>query len=219
MVRTGHNVTQKGCFGSWLSRHRQVVTVSAVGGSVTAGSTTSTHGGRDVLYHSRVVRALQVLLPANDGPHGHTNAGVSQTGPCYHELCLPRHLPSSPDLVLVDAAVNLNDDRKGVAAFERLLRRLLRHPARPALLVVNNHNWNPSAHSAANAKVHEDGIEELCDHYRVSAVSMRRALADSVRTGARNTSTFVKPDGGRHLNDEGRLARILSGGPCLFCLI
>ncbi len=64
--------------------------------------------------------------------------------------CLCRHLPRSIDVVLVEFAAN--DDAqprwepqlesKERRAFERLLRKLLSLPSRPAVVLVNAYHWH-----------------------------------------------------------------------------
>ena len=116
------------------------ITVAAVGGSITAGSSYAAGGGsfgaREFLYHRKVLSALGKLYPQPGGHNGH-NGGVPGTGPTYMEHCVHDHLPSPVDVVLLEYAVN-TDGR--AAAFERLLRTLLLHP-RAALVVVNAHRW------------------------------------------------------------------------------
>ena len=115
------------------------VSVSAVGGSITAGSSYAAGSGSaaSFLYHRKVVSALDARFPVITG-HAHLNGGVPGTGPTYMEHCVHDHLPADVDLVLLEYAVNT--DRRP-ASFERLLRTLLLHPRSPALIVVNAHRW------------------------------------------------------------------------------
>ena len=125
------------CVRQQLSSQKRV-SVVAVGGSITAGSSyTAMTGGATFLYHHKFVKALDTRYPVTGG-HGHHNGGVPGTGPTYMEHCVHDHLPPDVDLVLLEYAVNI--DRRP-EAFERLLRRLLLHPRMPALVVVNAHRW------------------------------------------------------------------------------
>ncbi|KAL1503500.1 hypothetical protein AB1Y20_011981 [Prymnesium parvum] len=121
-------------------RRRRRLSLAAVGGSITAGSSYSAATGTAAfLYHRKVARALDRWFPPADGAsHAHHNGGVPGTGPTYMEHCVHDHLPADVDLVLLEYAVNV--DRRP-EAFERLLRSLLLHPRSPALLVVNAHRW------------------------------------------------------------------------------
>lgn len=119
-------------------RRGESISMAAVGGSVTAGSNyrVLTSDG-SFLYHQKLLLALQRLYPAS---HSLLNGGVPATGPTYMEHCVHDHLPrgSAVDLVLLEYAVNT--DRQP-AAFERLLRILLRDPRAPAVIVLNVHRW------------------------------------------------------------------------------
>ena len=127
-----------GCMRAALAAGRRV-SMSAVGGSITAGSSFAAGVGSaaDFLYHRKVARALDARFPVMGG-HGQYNGGVPGTGPTYMEHCVHDHLPSDVQLVLLEYAVNT--DRNPVS-FERLLRRLLVHPRRPGVIVVNAHRW------------------------------------------------------------------------------
>ena len=118
---------------------RRRISIAAVGGSITAGSSyTASTGGASFLYHRKVVQALDALHPPAVARHGHYNGGVPGTGPTYMEHCVHDHLPPGVDLVLLEYAVNV--DRRP-ESFERLLRTLLLHPRAPAIIVVNAHRW------------------------------------------------------------------------------
>ena len=118
---------------------KERVSMAAVGGSITAGSSYAAGSGSSAtfLYHRKVAMALDTRFPVTSG-HGHLNGGVPGTGPTYMEHCVHDHLPNDVDLVLLEYAVNT--DRRP-ASFERLLRTILVHPRQPALIVVNAHRW------------------------------------------------------------------------------
>jgi hypothetical protein len=126
------------CVRGMLAR-KERMSMSAVGGSITAGSSYAAGSGSAAtfLYHRKVAMALDMRFPVASG-HGHLNGGVPGTGPTYMEHCVHDHLPADVNLVLLEYAVNT--DRRP-AAFERLLRKLILHPRSPAIIVVNAHRW------------------------------------------------------------------------------
>ena len=126
------------CVRAALGRSARV-SVSAVGGSITAGSSFAAGSGNGAtfLYHRKVLMALDARFPVTTG-HGHMNGGVPGTGPTYMEHCVHDHLPKAPGLILLEYAVNV--DRRP-ASFERLLRRLLISQPQAALIVLNHHRW------------------------------------------------------------------------------
>ena len=133
----GHD-SRLACVRASLFAGRRV-SMSAVGGSITAGSSYAAGSGSaaDFLYHRKVAMGLDARFPVRDG-HGRHNGGVPGTGPTYMEHCVHDHLPADVNLVLLEYAVNT--DRNPVS-FERLLRKLLMHPRQPGVIVVNAHRW------------------------------------------------------------------------------
>jgi len=127
-----------GCIRGALAAGRRL-SISAIGGSITAGSSyaAGTGSAADFLFHRKVALALDAMYPVPSG-HGRHNGGVPGTGPTYMEHCVHDHLASDVDLVLLEYAVNTD---RSPASFERLLRKILTHPRSPALIVVNAHRW------------------------------------------------------------------------------
>ena len=77
--------------------------------------------------------------------HEHYCGAVAASGPSYMEHCLHWHVIDEADLVLVEYAVNLDDNNKAdeLASFERMLRKLLTMPRQPAILLVNTMELHP----------------------------------------------------------------------------
>jgi hypothetical protein len=126
------------CLMDRLLRSRSPVTVAALGGSISAGSTYTVRNSNH-LYHRSVATALRGF-----GSRGGSlsvslhNGALPATGPSFFEHCMASQLPAAPDLVLVEFTVNLDHQP---AAFERLIRKLLELPRRPAIVVVSMHAW------------------------------------------------------------------------------
>eukprot|EP00965_Chrysotila_dentata_P237178 6201728-Pleurochrysis_carterae.AAC.1 len=93
--------TGAACARSVLRNRQRPLSIAAIGGSITAGSsfTTST-GSAAFLYHQKVLSALNFFFRAPQG-HLFKNGGVPGTGPTYMEHCVHDHMPSKPDVILV----------------------------------------------------------------------------------------------------------------------
>jgi hypothetical protein len=126
------------CLLDRLLRIRKPVTVAALGGSVSAGSSYTVRQDNH-LYHWVLATALRSFGPpgSNLSVSMH-NGALPATGPSFFEHCLASQLPAKPDLVLVEFTLNLDHQP---AAFERLLRKLLALPTRPGIIVVSMHVW------------------------------------------------------------------------------
>ena len=109
--------------------------LSVLGGSVSFG-TTFTTGRSRALYHWKVYQYLNASFPL--AAHEHFQGAVPASGPSYMEHCVAWHLPPhGADLILLEYAVNFDAMPDDAQSFERLLRRLLRLPSQPAIVIVN----------------------------------------------------------------------------------
>lgn len=106
------------------------------------------------------------------------------------ESCLLSSLPASgaPHLLLLEFGSMARHVRLGLT--ERLVRRLVTLPSRPALVFVTVREWCPAAHVAHNAQVGDYAVtayskmagaeqtyERFCQHYNASCLSYFSALA------------------------------------------
>ena len=219
--------TNLGCLKERLL-NGQAVTVVALGGSISAGSSfRRKHGaGSAYLYHAKLVRAMRLAFPTAN--ISRINAAMPATGPAWFEHCLDDLMISTVHLVLVEFAVNVDGQH---AAFERMLRKLLLRQPSVAVLVVSSHMfplwrddgrpsnicWKRNATGknaidtpAQSRQQHwrdaagngdEDAIAALCEHYNVPLVSMRAGLLPAVRSGVRSPSSIM--DDCRHPNGDG----------------
>jgi len=152
-------------------RGGQNVTLAAVGGSITAGSSTAVSKDLSGTFHMKVHQWLQRRYPQAHIRHA-TAAIPSVYHEDYMEHCLTGHVAQSADLVLLDTPANLcarcknevepvaktydhkpfskktrdDEDRcracdDGMSAIELMLRTLLELPRRPAVVFVNAFMW------------------------------------------------------------------------------
>ena len=181
------------------------VHLSVLGGSVSFGTTFTTSRSR-ALFHWKVYQYINASFAGP--PHEHYMGAVPASGPSYMEHCLAWHLPPpGADLILVEYAVNFDSLEEDAPAFERLIRRLLRLPNHPAIIIVNVAElvppngrlpWEPSdesIHYPSARDLHfdykgsgaEDAIHAIADYYGVPCVSLRGAIFNELKA---NTSSF-----------------------------
>lgn len=191
------------CFAARLLAG-ETTRLGVVGGSVSFGTTFTTSRSK-ALYHWKFYQWINETF---GGPrHEHYCGAVAASGPSYMEHCLHWHVVDNADVVLVEYAVNLDpDDKAGeLASFERMLRKLLRMPRQPAVIIVNTMELFPPkaackscgmAFSGNKAYLDgysdgapstedmgfeypawaEDGIARMARYYGVPCVSLRDAL-------------------------------------------
>lgn len=181
---------------------QQPITVGVVGGSISAGSTYSVYRGGYAakLWHGLFFEWLRAAHPHR--AHEHNNGALPASTPAFVESCVQFQVPPHSDLVLIDFAVNFDTTR----AYERLLRRLLVYPRRPAVIAFNFPSFMvPGAtkslprHPLREADLRfpavrreELSIERLARHYGVPLISMSRAVGAVVRSNA--TAGLRLPD-------------------------
>ena len=148
----------------------------------------------------RAVRgfALQALDWVNaTWPHaGHRvhNVAVDATKAEHQEQCVLGKLPLDVDLVLMEYGSVHSDP----AAVERIMRRLLRFPRSPALVMLTVRDWCTCWAQLACRREpkwntewghgSEDAFAALCKHYGATCVSMRDAIFHEVMSKARGFS-------------------------------
>ena len=196
------------------------MTVAALGGSASSGSSFRVLHGAGWLYHTKVFDALSAVFETSHRTmHTHRNGAMPATGPLWVEHCVDDLLGSAtgPDLLLLEFGLNLDGQP---AAFERLLRKLLASRPTTAIVVVNIRQWvasdvpGPSCdvwrqqHCAADLPVvwrqtndaDAAAIAALCVHYRVPLVSMGAGVRQAVRAAEMSLRAHISRDG-RHPSD------------------
>ena len=166
--------------------HGQNLSVVALGGSSTAGHMLA----RDspVLYHQQVASWLDTLFPASQ--HQAVNSGTPATGPTYMERCLSVQMPRDPlpGLVFVEYGQNIRS-RDDALALERLLRRLLRLPSAPAVILLSLPVWEQLAQPDSTSFPEQQFLAPLAAHYEVPSVSLLQLLLEGSRPGSRSLRT------------------------------
>ncbi|KAG2493839.1 hypothetical protein HYH03_008056 [Edaphochlamys debaryana] len=118
--------------------------------------------------------------------HHFYNGGVPGTTSAYMSSCVQHHIPEDVDLVLVEYSVNDDPDPsadyKSRRAFERLLRKVLALPSRPAVVLVHFFSWqNGEADFWQSA---ERDLDEFAAYYGLPSVSLRAAVVPALPASA-----------------------------------
>lgn len=137
-----------------------------IGGSVTLGD------GPD-RYSTVVTRRLRERL---GGPVQETNAGIGGTGSDFASFRAREDLlRAAPDIVFVEFAVNDAATPAATASMEALIRQLLAHPARPAVILLGMLRQD-----GANAQTAQLPVAR---HYDLPFLSVRDALWPALSDG------------------------------------
>ncbi|GLC45541.1 hypothetical protein PLESTM_001747400 [Pleodorina starrii] len=133
-------------------------------------------------------RSLAVPAVRFRSRHECLNGAVPGTQSSYMSSCLNHHLPPGVDLVLVEYAANDSPVPKwtfadpGRRALERLIRKLLRLPSKPAVVLVNMFAI-AAAHGNYLHSAERD-FSELATYYGLPSVSLKAAVMPSAAVGA-----------------------------------
>ncbi|GLC71350.1 hypothetical protein PLESTF_001105900 [Pleodorina starrii] len=175
------------------ARNGERLRVGALGGSITAGHGV---GGMDYSFVHYFMDWLNKALPPNSSTsrppltgndpsrHDILNGAVPGTVSDYTSSCLNNHLIPDADLVFVEFAINDSPvstwTLDGAAArrpFERLLRKLLRLPSKPAVVLVNMFAVAPAGNKYHHTAERDFG--ELAPYYSLPSVSLKAAVLPS----------------------------------------
>ena len=164
------------------------VTLGFIGGSITQGFSASSP---ETCYAHRVYDWWRETF----GGAEYINAGIGATTSAFGAVRVEEDLLRyGPDVVFVEFSVNDQNTDHFAETYESLLRRILRWSGAPAVVLLHNMLYDTGysteeTHSAVGA------------HYDLPAVSLHRALWESIRTGVIEARSLT-PDG-LHPNDAG----------------
>jgi len=185
--------------------HGGNLTVAVVGGSIAAGA-----GAVDA--HSWV-EWLDDWLAARYGKGGRykmNNGAVPGTLSSYMSMCHNVHVPQYADVVIVEYALNDENapyplfDNTVRRPFERLLRKLLSYPNRPAIILLNAYAYLLS-HSAEQYGLFWTGAErefyEFANYYHLPMLSIKGCCYHLMRRGVHGF------DASRPRSDHGQMVQ------------
>jgi lysophospholipase L1-like esterase len=175
----------------------QPVNIAAIGGSVTegAGSSPNRNGYANQFYESFQESS------GNGEPVQFVNAGMAGTPSMLGWIRYPRDveakLEGSPDVLIIEFAVNDGDDKTGGAAYESMVRDALSLPNAPAVILlfgVFDTMWNM-----------QDRYIPLGEAYGLPMVSVKNAIEPRIKSGALTKAEFFANNGkdGLHPSNYG----------------
>ncbi|NPV48275.1 MAG: SGNH/GDSL hydrolase family protein [Armatimonadetes bacterium] len=153
-------------------RRGEPVTIGVIGGSITQGASASSP---ENTYGSRIAQWWRRMFPNSEVTF--VNAGIGATGSNYGALRAQRDLLSkSPDLVVVEYAVNDPNTEQAAETYEGLLRQILKQPQQPAIVLIFT-----MAQGGGNA---QEWQSKVGAHYGLPMVSFRDALWPEIEAGS-----------------------------------
>jgi lysophospholipase L1-like esterase len=171
------------------ARKGENIVVGVIGGSITQGACASDEKMR---YGNLVAAWWREKFP--QATVKFVNAGIGATGSDYGALRAQRDLLSQkPDFVIVEYAVNDENQRLYAETLEGLLRQILKQPNQPAVLLL--FMMHKDGHNA------QEWFVRVGNHYRLPMISYRDPLWAEIQEG-RMTWTDISPDV-VHPNDRG----------------
>ncbi|GIL73972.1 hypothetical protein Vretimale_5088 [Volvox reticuliferus] len=190
------------------ARKGERLRIGAIGGSITAGQGV---GGARFTYIKKFIDWLNIVMPPNDTSgsptaqqanfptpsvdgangthpqHDFVNGAVPGTESAYSSSCLHHHLIPEPDLVFVDYAVSDLPSAPWTSEghirrpMERLVRKVLDLPTRPAVVLVNMFAMGPSYGKYWYTA--ERDFMEFATYYSLPAVSLKAAVLPAAYAG------------------------------------
>lgn len=169
---------------------KEPLTIGFLGGSITQGSLAS---NPKWCYARRVFSWWEKTYP--DTAFTYVNAGIGGTtshfGVARVEDDLLCH---NPDLVFLEFSVNDESNEHFQETYEGVVRRILKSPKAPALILLHNVYY----HNGANAQVIHS---EIGRHYNLACISMQSSIYPEVVAG-KLARRQITPDD-LHPNDFG----------------
>ncbi|KAL6752501.1 hypothetical protein V8C86DRAFT_2753172 [Haematococcus lacustris] len=175
------------------------LSVVVVGGSISAGAgAVDTHSWVEYLedwlaLHFNATRDLW-RSRHKAGPVHLLNSAVPGTYSSYMSVCYNVHVPKTADIIIVEYSLNdaetLSEtpfDNSVRRPFERLLRKLLSYPNKPAVLLLNAYTWFDLGQSSSRNGLYYTGSDrefhELATYYQLPTVGVKNACWRSMAAG------------------------------------
>ncbi len=167
----------------------QDIKVAFLGGSITQGCNATSHencyANRTYLWFKNRFKNTKVT---------YINAGIGATGSILGVHRVEEQvLSNNPDIVFVDFAVNDKDNKYNKIAYESLIRRILSHDNKPALIEIFM-----STDILGNV---QDQQVEIGKRYNIPMVSFRDAVRGEFNDGKLKWSEVASDE--VHPNDKG----------------
>ena len=165
------------------------ITVAFLGGSITQGFNATIH---ENCYANKTYLWFKNRFP--NIKVRYINAGIGATGSIIGVHRVEEQvLSKNPDIVFVDFSVNDKDNKYNKISYESLIRRILSHESKPAIVEVFM-----STDSLEN--VQEQQIE-IGKKYNISMVSFRDAIRNEINNGRLKWEDVASDE--VHPNDKG----------------
>lgn len=165
------------------------ITVAFLGGSITQGFNATIH---ENCYANKTYLWFKNRFPNINVRY--VNAGIGATGSIIGVHRVEEQvLSKNPDIVFVDFSVNDKDNKYNKISYESLIRRILSHESKPAIVEVFM-----STDSLEN--VQEQQIE-IGKKYNISMVSFRDTIRNEINNGRLKWEDVASDE--VHPNDKG----------------
>ena len=166
------------------------ITVAFLGGSITQGSLSSSP---ETCYAYRTYDWWVKTFPLSKVTY--LNTGIGGTSSQFGVARVEKQvLDKNPDFLLVEFAVNDENNLFFEETYEGLIRRILKDRNAPAVLLMNNVRYD-------NCSSAEEMHLRVAKHYHLPMVSMKSTILPEVKEG-RIPNREITPDD-LHPNDEG----------------
>lgn len=178
-------------------------TLAFIGGSITQGCAASKN------ENSYVYKVYDWWCKEfKKSTHKYINAGIGATTSLYGVSRVEEDvLKYNPDVVFIEFSVNDADDIYFQESYEGLVRRVLYHQSKPAVILIHNIEYD-NAFTAQRVHL------EIGKYYDIPCVSMIATVYDAIKNGRININKVT--DDGLHPNDSGHelVSQVITNSLC-----
>lgn len=179
----------------------QPIKAFTLGGSVTKGQGAS---AAEQGYPSRFFEFMNATWPHRD--HVLVNKGIGGTSSGVYAACAEQMVGQDPDLIVVEFTVNERPDEPYTSAhrrgYEQLLRKLLRLPGPPAVVLMHHYAWWRAIGDGVDRGLYyfpqaEAQLTVFSHYYDLPSLSLRAAVYEHMQGGTPGFKTEKVWDAGK----------------------